>query len=191
MLSRMANRKRAVRSAVPKDTARKTPSAAEPRPPKTKPSALTPRRSPAREQNTGVTPQPRVSPKKASPESRAAAKPTNIDEYLAQVDGETRELLQQLRRTIHQLVPEVSECISYSMPAFRYHGKVIAGFLATKRGASYFPFSRTTLDTKSNLLKGYSRTKSALHFSKQHPLPQKLVDVLLRARIAEVNTAES
>src|SRR5271167_224017 len=54
-----------------------------------------------------------------------------IDEYLAGVTPRSRALLQSLRKTIRTVVPEVEECISYSLPAFRYRGRVIAGFRAT------------------------------------------------------------
>jgi uncharacterized protein YdhG (YjbR/CyaY superfamily) len=127
--------------------------------------------------------------KKTSPSKSLGGgtpKPTTIDDYLARVDGDTRVLLQALRKTIHDLVPDVTECISYSMPAFRYQGKVVAGFLATKAGASYFPFSGTTLETLARELQGYSRTKSGLHFTQQKPLPRSLIHTLLRARIAEL-----
>mgnify|MGYP003345702784 FL=1 len=42
-----------------------------------------------------------------------------IDEYLAGVSEEQRVALQKLRETIHALVPEAEECISYQLPAFR------------------------------------------------------------------------
>src|SRR6202142_3634432 len=66
-----------------------------------------------------------------------------IDEYLAGVSPSSRALLQKLRKTIHALVPGVEECISYGMPAFRSQGRIIAGFQATSRGCSYYPFSGT------------------------------------------------
>jgi uncharacterized protein YdhG (YjbR/CyaY superfamily) len=106
-----------------------------------------------------------------------------IDQYLAGVSPGRRAVLQKLRKMIHTIVPEVEECISYRMPAFRYEGRVIAGFQATSKGSSYYPFSGTTLSTLASELVGYSQTKSALHFDK--PLPASLVRKLLEARIAE------
>lgn len=108
-----------------------------------------------------------------------------IDEYLAGVNPKSRALLQKLRKTIHALVAEVEECISYRLPAFRYRGKVIAGFSATSTGCSYYPFSGTTLKTLAQDVAGYSQTKSALHFGLDKPLPASLVRKLLKARIAE------
>jgi uncharacterized protein YdhG (YjbR/CyaY superfamily) len=94
-------------------------------------------------------------------------------------------VLQQLRQTIRKIIPAADECISYAMPAFRLHGKVVAGFAATTRGCSYFPFSGSTLGTLADDLQGYDRTKSALHFPVDRPLPTRLVRRLLQARIAE------
>jgi len=108
-----------------------------------------------------------------------------IDKYLAGVSPRDRALLQQLRRTIHTLVPEVDECISYRIPAFRYQGRTIAGFSATSKGCSYYPFSGTTLKTLARATEQFSQTKSTLHFGPENPLPKNLVRMLLEARLAE------
>jgi uncharacterized protein YdhG (YjbR/CyaY superfamily) len=108
-----------------------------------------------------------------------------IDEYLASMNPKGRAVLQKLRNTIHALVPEVEECISYRMPAFRLGGKVIAGFAATSTGCSYYPFSGTTLTTLADDVQAYVQTRGALHFGPEKPLPASLVRKLLRARIDE------
>jgi uncharacterized protein YdhG (YjbR/CyaY superfamily) len=116
------------------------------------------------------------------------SKPKTIDEYLTALDPDRRAALQKLRRTIRRILPQAEECISYSMPAFRFEGHVVAGFLATKTGCSYFPFSGTTLATLAEGLTRYSRTKSAIHFDPKRPLTATLVRQLLKARVAEAQT---
>ena len=123
--------------------------------------------------------------------SRTVTRPTSIDAYLATVRGEKRAALEHLRKTIRALRPAAEECISYSMPAFRVDGYVVAGFLATSRGCSYFPFSGTTLGTLETALSGYSKTKSALHFDPARPLPKTLVRKLLTTRITETRRART
>lgn len=113
------------------------------------------------------------------------ASPATIDAYLAGVTGPRRATLEAVRRTIRSAIPAAEECISYGIPAFRLDGKVVAGFAATATGCSYFPFSGTTLDTLAPELAGYGRTKSALHFAADRPLPPSLVRKLLGARTAE------
>ena len=109
-----------------------------------------------------------------------------IDAYLATVAPDRRVALEKLRRTIRSILPAAEECISYSMPAFRYEGHVVAGFLATKKGCSYFPFSGTTLANVADAVKAYSQTKSALHFDPKKGLLTTLVRKLVRMRIAEL-----
>ena len=115
-------------------------------------------------------------------------KPKTIDEYLASAGADKRAALEKLRRSIRRILPRAEECISYGMPAFRMHGRVIAGFQATAVGCSYYPFSGSTLATLAADLEGRERTKSALHFTPDEPLPPKLVRKLLETRIAEVAT---
>jgi uncharacterized protein YdhG (YjbR/CyaY superfamily) len=114
-----------------------------------------------------------------------SAKPKTIDEYMTALPRDRREALEKLRKTIKAIVPGVEECISYSMPAFRIDGEVIAGFLATKKGGSYYPFSGRTLTTLAADVADYDQTKGALHFDSEHPLPKGLVRKLLEARLAE------
>jgi uncharacterized protein YdhG (YjbR/CyaY superfamily) len=112
-------------------------------------------------------------------------KPTTIDAYLATVKGEKRVALDKLRRTIRAVVPKAEECISYTIPAFRLEGKIVAGFAATAKGCSYFPFSGSTLRTLAQEVADYEQTKSSLHFDPGKPLPATLVRKLIKARIAE------
>jgi uncharacterized protein YdhG (YjbR/CyaY superfamily) len=97
----------------------------------------------------------------SAPGRAPARRDPAVDEYLAKASPRSRALLRELRKTIHAIVPQVEECISYRLPAFRYEGRIIGGFSATSKGGSYYPFSGTTLETLANDVEGYSQTKSA------------------------------
>jgi uncharacterized protein YdhG (YjbR/CyaY superfamily) len=114
-----------------------------------------------------------------------AGKPKSIDAYLATVSGEKRAALEKLREAIRAVVPRAEECISYGIPAFRFEGRIVAGFAATAKGCSYFPFSGSTLGSLARELEDYGGTKSSLHFAPAEPLPRALVRKLIKARIAE------
>ena len=113
-------------------------------------------------------------------------KRTLIDQYLRSVPEDRREALQDLRAKIRSVVPQAEECISYRIPAFRLQGAIVAGFHATRKGCSYFPFSGSTLKTVARFVRAYSQTKSALHFEADKPLPLPLVRRLIKARVAEI-----
>lgn len=116
----------------------------------------------------------------------AERKPTLIDDYLRTIAGSRRRTLEDLRVKIRSVVPDAEECISYGMPAFRVQGGVVAGFQATNKGCSYYPFSGSTLATVAEVVRGYDQTKSALHFSADKPLPMTIVRRLIKARLAEI-----
>jgi uncharacterized protein YdhG (YjbR/CyaY superfamily) len=109
----------------------------------------------------------------------------DVDAYLRGLEEPKRGTLQTLRSTILEVLPDAEQVISYGMPAFRVGGKTVAGFAAFKAHLSYLPFSGSVLSQLADELKGYTMTKSALHFPVDEPLPKALVEKLIAARVAE------
>ncbi len=111
----------------------------------------------------------------------------DVDSYLRGVEEPKRKTLQLLRRTILECVPEAEEVISYRVPAFRVRGKTVAGFAAFQSHLSYLPFSGSVLAQLADELRGYTMTKSALHFPVDRPLPTALVQKLIAVRLEEAS----
>jgi len=111
---------------------------------------------------------------------------TVIDEYLAQVSEPARTTFQAVRASIHGLVPDLEECISYGIPAFRSRQGIVAGLAVNKKFCSYYPFSGSVLDRVAHMSSGFSYTKSSLHFAFDEPLPREIVGALLEVRLAEL-----
>ena len=65
----------------------------------------------------------------------------SIDEYMAQQPDSNKTILQKIRQTIKEMVPEAEETISYQMPAFKYFGVLVyfAGFKTTSDFMLYLP----------------------------------------------------
>jgi uncharacterized protein YdhG (YjbR/CyaY superfamily) len=108
-----------------------------------------------------------------------------IDRYLRALDEPARATLSELRESIVAIVPHAEQCISYGMPAFRLRGKTIAGFAAFKSHLSYLPHSGAVIAALAEETEGYTSTKGSLHFAVDEPLPRKLVQQLLDARMSE------
>jgi uncharacterized protein YdhG (YjbR/CyaY superfamily) len=104
-----------------------------------------------------------------------------IDRYLNALDEPKRATLAQWRDTIAAIVPDAEQCISYGMPAFKLHGKTIAGFAAFKSHLSYLPHSGSVISQLAKDTDGYTKTKGSLHFPVDEPLPKTLVKKLLEA----------
>jgi uncharacterized protein YdhG (YjbR/CyaY superfamily) len=110
---------------------------------------------------------------------------TNIDDYLTSVPADRRRALKDLRKKIRSVIPGAEECISYRIPAFRLDGVVVAGFCATVKGCSFYPFSGSTLKALKRDLERYEQTKGSLHFTVDDPLSATLVRKLIKTRIAQ------
>jgi uncharacterized protein YdhG (YjbR/CyaY superfamily) len=109
-----------------------------------------------------------------------------IDAYLARLEEPQRSTLGALRRTILDVSPDVEQGLSYGMPAFRLHGKVIAGFAAFSRHLSYLPHSGSVLSELLQETAGYVMTAGSLHFPIDTPLPRPLVEKLIAVRLRQV-----
>ncbi len=89
-------------------------------------------------------------------------------------------------QSILEVVPEAEQFISYGLPAFKVHGKVVAGFGAFKQHLSYLPHSGSVLPALGDDVADYERTKSSLHFPIDKPLPERLVKKLVTTRLQQL-----
>jgi len=112
-----------------------------------------------------------------------------VDEYLAAVPEPQRTTLNALRRTLRSLLPDADEGIGYGVPVFRVDAKGVAGFAAYATHCSYLPMSGSVLGALGDEVAGYRTSKGALQFAVDEPLPQTLVETLVRARQAEITAS--
>ncbi len=109
------------------------------------------------------------------------------DAYLAGRPPEQRAALQRLRETLHALLPDAEEVISYAMPGFRIGKHVIAGYAGFTKNCGYYPHSGNILPQFQEDITalGFRSTPGALQFTPARPLPPDLVAKLVAARRAE------
>jgi uncharacterized protein YdhG (YjbR/CyaY superfamily) len=111
----------------------------------------------------------------------------DIDDYLSNLEEPKRSTLQALRESIREVIPEAEQCISYGMPAFRMHGKVVAGFAAFKNHLAYLPHSGSVIAELRDELSGYMSTSGSLHFAVDEPLPEPLIRKLIEVRLRQAS----
>lgn len=119
-----------------------------------------------------------------------ATPPADIDAYLATLEPANRAALQALRETIHDILPDAEETISYAMPGFRLGGEMVAGFAAAARHLGYYPHSGRVLDSIASaspeLLEGLAWSKGSLRLPLDRPVPRALVAALIATRLADI-----
>jgi uncharacterized protein YdhG (YjbR/CyaY superfamily) len=113
-----------------------------------------------------------------------SATPQTIDEYLAPLSREKREVLERLRRAIKSAAPKAEECISYQIPGFRLGGRLLVSFGAATNHCAFYPGARP-VKAHGGELTSYDTSKGTIRFPVDRPLPAVLVRKLVKTRIAE------
>ena len=110
-------------------------------------------------------------------------KPKSVDEYISWFPSEVARKLEILRQTIAKAAPEAKETISYSMPAFEFHG-VLCYFAAFKDHLSFFPTS-SGVEAFKDELKNYKTSKGTIQLPLDKPLPLELITRIVKFRLEE------
>lgn len=105
-----------------------------------------------------------------------------VDQYLAGVPAQFRSALEQLRRTVREIVPEATEVISYRVPTFKYHGRMLVSYAAFSEHCSFFPGAGPIEAHKRNL-KSFQTSKGTIRFTPEKPLSSTLIKKLVKTRI--------
>jgi len=111
---------------------------------------------------------------------------SSVDDFLSRVPAAQREALQGIRSTIARVVPEIEETISYGIPTFKYRGKGLVGFGPKTDGCTFYVMDGTILDRFPKAGR-YRTGKGSLGFDADDPLPNELVEEIVRARMAEID----
>lgn len=106
-----------------------------------------------------------------------------VNAHLARVPQPQRSTLEELRKTILEIIPEAEEVISYGFPGYRINGKIICGFDAFKNHCSFFPHSSLVIPELEKELVNYKTSKGALQFPIDKGLPKSLVRKLIKTRM--------
>jgi uncharacterized protein YdhG (YjbR/CyaY superfamily) len=110
-----------------------------------------------------------------------------IDEYLASVPPRFRALLRSVRRTIRKAAPRATESISYGIPTFKQDGERLIYFSAATNHVAIHMVRKAHLDEAVRL--GFGIGRGSIRFTPEHPLPERLVTRIVKARMAEIRSA--
>lgn len=104
----------------------------------------------------------------------------NVDEYMGSLEPATREVLEEVRRALRTAVPEGEETISYGIPALKHHGWVFYFSAYTNHFSLSTPPPFAPFEEFKDELAGYKRSKSAVQFPLEQPVPVDLIGRMAR-----------
>ena len=107
-----------------------------------------------------------------------------MDAYIASFPPDRQKTLVELRTTIQAAAPEAEEKISYDMPTFTFHGRLIY-FAAWKKHVAVYGIPASTLDALKDEVSPYKTEKGALLFPFTQPLPLALITQIVQLGVAK------
>jgi len=121
----------------------------------------------------------------------ATQKFQTADEYIGSFPKEVRDILQKVRQAIRKAVPEAEEVISYSIPAFKYHGWIFYYSAYKNHFSLSCPPPFTVFEDFEEELSSYEVSKSAIKFPLDKPVPVQLITRMAKFRAKENLEAET
>ena len=115
--------------------------------------------------------------------------PTPVTDYLATLPEADRAAYEKVLETAHAAVPDLREGTGYGMAALTYRGKPLLGIHAATQHLGLYPFSGDVVGLLGDELSGFERSKGAIRFTAEHPLPVEVVRDLVRLRANEIDGA--
>ncbi|GAA6524322.1 DUF1801 domain-containing protein [Intrasporangium sp. DVR] len=110
-----------------------------------------------------------------------------VTDYLAATgDDRRRSALSRVIDIARDLVPDADEGMSYGMPALRHRGKPLIAVVSAARHLSLFPFSSAVVEAVAGDLDGFSLSKGTIRFDVDRPVPEPVVERIVRLRVAEI-----
>lgn len=111
------------------------------------------------------------------------SKPKDVDGYIAAAPKDVQQRLRQIRQIIRDAAPQAEEKISYGIPAYMFHGRLIY-FAAFKNHIGFYPMKDVIGKFKKELV-GYPASKGTIQFPHNKPLPLTLVKKIVVFRVKE------
>lgn len=107
----------------------------------------------------------------------------SIEAYHASFPSEVKHKLSQMHDAVLAAAPQAEPCISYNMPAFKYHG-VLVYYAAFKNHIGFYP-TASGIASFADELKAYKTSKGAIQFPLDKPIPVSLVKKIVTFRKKE------
>jgi uncharacterized protein YdhG (YjbR/CyaY superfamily) len=107
-----------------------------------------------------------------------------VDEYVAALPDDVRPVFDRLRSSIHAVVPDVGETISYAMPTFILDGRPLVHLAAWKKHVGLYPLPPMD-DALTAEIEPYRATKDTLQLKYAEPIPYDLVQRVVESLVEQ------
>jgi uncharacterized protein YdhG (YjbR/CyaY superfamily) len=111
----------------------------------------------------------------------------SVDDYIAAQPGPVQKVLTRMRASVRKALPGADEVISYGIPAYKLHGRVVLYIAGWKHHYSFYPSTAALVAAFKKELAPYEvNDKGTIRFPADKPVPLKLLAALAKFRAREV-----
>ena len=105
-----------------------------------------------------------------------------VEDYLASFPDDVRPVLEGVRRSIREALPDAVETIAYDMPTYKVGGRSVVHFAGWTSYVSVYPLpaAQPGSDLETDLAP-YRATKGTGRFPLDDPVPYDLITRVVRA----------
>lgn len=121
---------------------------------------------------------------KQRPMKKGTKVPLTVDAYIANFPAKTQKYLNNMRRLILKNAAGAEELISYQMPAYKFNKKVLVYFAGYDHHIGFYATPTAHAAFKKEL-SAYKTGKGSIQFPLDAPLPDKLIEALVKFRVAQ------
>jgi uncharacterized protein YdhG (YjbR/CyaY superfamily) len=106
---------------------------------------------------------------------------TDHDAYIAAAPEPFQPPLMRLRAVLARALPEADEIVAYDMPGFRIGGSVVASYAAFSKQCGFYVRPAAISEHREEIAAaGLKATRTGITFSPRTPIPDDLVERLVR-----------
>jgi uncharacterized protein YdhG (YjbR/CyaY superfamily) len=111
----------------------------------------------------------------------------SVATYIAAQPKAVQAALRRMRATVRKAVPTAEESISYKIPTYKLHGRVLVHFAAWKNHVALYPAgSAAVVAAFKKELAAHDVSKGTIRFSLDKPLPLRLIERIAKFRAKEI-----
>src|SRR5207247_1191338 len=111
----------------------------------------------------------------------------SVDDYIASFPSDVQQTLGEIRRTMHAVVPDAGEAISYGIPTITLEGRALVYFAGWKRHVSVYPVPDGDEDYSATVAP-FRSGASTVKFPLTAPIPYDVIG-LITSRLREQHRA--
>src|SRR5215472_6648713 len=109
-----------------------------------------------------------------------------VSGYIEAQPKALQPILRRVRAIIRKAVPDAEEIISYQIPAYRLHRRIVVFFAGWTKHFSLYPAGDPLVEKFGKELAPYEIRRGTIRFPLDRPIPAKLIERIAKYRAKKI-----